>query len=191
MSEPTQNNLSSFISRNRKRLALWVGGGIVVVLVLVVALFFVANLVITPTPERSDQVGAFIHEFETPITLVPLGATNEEIVAAMDTQYKKYLSSELLAAWKADPSKALGDPAGDTTYAGIRVKSIRNVGPLTYVVKAYLQERTPVTIPGLGTGLAKRDLPVTFGVAWRGFSWKIVEFTDGHGENATSTPAIP
>ncbi|HRH24376.1 MAG TPA: hypothetical protein PK109_02185 [Candidatus Paceibacterota bacterium] len=190
MSDSIPTKIRSFIS-SHKKLTYWVGGGILVILILIVGLFATANFVVTSTPERSDDVASFMHRFETAIPLVPLGGTPEEVAAAIDANYTPFVSPELLAAWKADPANALGDPAGDATYAGMRVKSIRNVGVLSYIVKAYLQERTPVTIPGLGSGTAKRDVPVTFGVSWKGNSWKITEYALGHGtddEAATTTP---
>lgn len=181
----------SFVSRNKKLIGFWLAGVVAVLVFLAVSLYFFAGFIVTPNAERADRVAAFIHEFETKVPLVSLASTTEEIHTSMDTLYTPYLSDDLLAAWKADPATALGDPAGDVRYAAIRVKSVRNVGVLSYVVKAYLREERPVTIPGLGSGMAKREVPVTFGVAWRGLSWKIVEYSLGHGDEvptATTTP---
>jgi hypothetical protein len=176
---------------SHKKLVVWGGGIAAVLIVIMVSLYFFAGFLVTSTAERSDSVAAFLHEFEESMPLVPLGGTPEEVAKAMDTHYADYISSDLLAAWKANPAAALGDPAGGPIHTGIRIKSVKNVGLLSYIVKAYVVEEVPVTIPGLGSGMAKRDIAVTFAVAWRGFSWEITEYALGHDGAAPEGTPIP
>ena len=173
----------SFLKNHYKRTLLWGGGGIAVLLVLAALLFYFAGLVVTPTTERSDQVVEFIHDFGDAVALVNVSSTTEEHAAVMETAYAPYLDPSILDEWKANPALAFaGVPPGAQPVA-LRVKSVQNTGILSYVVKVFVQTQTHITIPGLGIGVAKGEFPFTFGIGWRGFGWKIIEFTPGHAES--------
>ena len=173
-------NLPTYLKQHYKLIAYWIAGTIAALVLLAVLAFYFAGLIVAPTSERSDQVVKFMHGFGDTLGTVSLASSTEEIASSMDASYKPYLSDELLAAWKADPTQALGKTPDGVMLAGIRIKSVRNVGILSYVVKAYVETRTPVTIAGVGSGLMHGEKPYTFGVTWRGAGWKITEISESH-----------
>ncbi len=161
--------------------------GLAIILTLVAVVFGSASGIVAHTPERSDQVAEFIGNFGETVDLVQLSGTPEEAAAAMEAQYPSFVSRDLLDRWKADPSLAVGR-RGNVAIEGITVKSVRNVGPLSYVVRARIIEKVPVTIPGLGTGTMKQEREVFFGVVYQGGWWKIIEYSVAPAEE--EAPAV-
>lgn len=172
--------LPTIIREHWKLIIYWAIGSIVAIIALASLVFYFAGLVLAPTSERSDQVVAFMNEFGDRLDDVSLASSTEEIAASMDEQYGPYLSDDLLASWKNDPSIALGKTKAGVIPDGIRIKSVRNVGTLSYTVKAFIKERVPTVVPGLGAVHAVGEKPYTFGVVWRGGGWEIVEYSEGH-----------
>lgn len=172
--------LPTIIREHWKLIMYWAAGSIVAIALLAWGVFFAAERILAPTAERSEQVVEFVRGFGETLDDVSLASSTEEIAASMDAQYGPYLSDELLASWKSDPALALGRQKDGSVPSGIRIKSVRNVGQLSYTVKAFVETRTPAVVPGLGSVNAIGERPYTFGIAWRAGGWEIVEYAEGH-----------
>lgn len=124
------------------------------------------------TPERSDEVAAFVHDFGEEIGSVSLTGPRAEAVSAMQTLYAPFVSPSLLTVWEEDISRAPGRNAAHPHPTGIRVSSVQNVGVGTYVVKGYVTEETKI-----GTTTDQADgQGIIIGVIRLGNSWQIVEY---------------
>lgn len=124
------------------------------------------------TPERSDEVAQFVTEFGKNLESVPISGAPAEAASAMDALYAPYVLPDLLASWKANPASAPGRTTSNPRTVGIRVSSVQNVGPGTYVVKGYLIEETKT-----GTTTDENDgQGIILGIIRIGNEWKIVEY---------------
>lgn len=124
------------------------------------------------TPERSDEVAEFVTDFGKNLESVPVSGPAEAAASAMDALYAPYVLPDLLASWKSDPANAPGRTTSNPRTVGIRVSSVQNVGPGTYVVKGYLIEETKT-----GTTTDESDgQGIILGVIRIGDEWKIVEY---------------
>src|SRR5262249_2139972 len=145
-------------------------GILAIVLALVGIIFGVAKVATAPTPEAADQVAAFVKDFGGQLQNVSLLAPAADVKAQMEARYGDYVSRELLSAWEADPSKALGRVTSSPWPSGIRVASVRNVGLQSYIVKGFIMEMTSASPK------ATEGPMVTLGVDKRTGSWEIVEY---------------
>lgn len=151
-------------------------GDLVIIVIAVLALlgsllFWYAHQAVGPTVQNSDDVAAFVNSFGDKIAEMPPTGPEAEAKEAIQALYRSYVSEELLAAWVADPSKAPGRQTGPRLN-GLRVSSVQNTAPGSYIVKTHLTRLTTI-----GTTTDTIDGPkVIFGVIRLGASWKIVEY---------------
>jgi hypothetical protein len=155
----------------------WVAILVAISIVLAGLFLWYAYATTAHTPEKSDDVAALVTAFGKEIESVPLMGTPEEAKAAMEILYPKYVSRELLDAWKADLAHAPGKRTSNQRPVSIRVSSVRNVGVGSYIVKAHIIEETKT-----GTTTEKNDgALILLGVMHVGNDLKITEYQEQPG----------
>lgn len=119
--------------------------GIVIALLLVAGgAWYLYSLTANPQSQAAADhaaISAMVGEFGGKLQKVSLLASTTEVSAAMQAYYAPYLSPELLAAWQADPSHALGRQTSSPWPDRIEVSSIEPIaGSGSYQVEANIIE---------------------------------------------------
>ena len=145
-------------------------GALLIILVACVAGFAVrkANGV-----DYSADVREVVVRFGETLDMVSLAAEGDELARQMDASYAEYLTPELLAAWKADPSLAIGRQTSSPSPDRIDIGTIaRNVDEtytaLGTVIETQEGDAAPVAI-----------YPVALTLVMRDGTWRIQDATKG------------
>ncbi len=126
---------------------------------------------------KDAAVRSHVQEFGSKLQMVSLLASPGVVSAAMQSNYGPYLSPELLAAWQADPSIALGRRTSSPWPDRIEVVSIEQIGEgMVYRVEANVIE---MANDGASSTQPFAVQPVTFWVVEQGSAWRITEMEKG------------
>lgn len=117
-------------------------GGIAVLLLLTVAVLWYMRRPLPPQSLTNGQFGvsAIVNAFGANLKMVSLTAEPALIASAMDSYYKPYVTSRLLAKWKADPTTAPGKRTSSPYPEKIEITSVTQLSKKQYEVVGKVAE---------------------------------------------------
>ena len=139
------------------------------------------NLITEVQPDTTEQdneeaVRAILVELGQRARAVPLYGSTADTQKQMKTWYADYISSDLLAAWQTDRSKALGKTAETPWPDRIEISFVTKNTPNSYLAQGNVIE---VGAKELTEGKAARRYLVLFQVDKIDEQWKVVAFDKG------------
>ncbi len=144
---------------------------IAAVLLLVLVILLQTNKTTPPTVDNpTQQVDAPVTQLGTKLQLVSLLAPSADVKTAMDTNYAPYLTPQLLAAWEAHPSTALGREVSSPWPDRIEITSTTKNTDDSYTVRGNVVE---ITSNEQEHGGIADMYPVTFTVSNVNGTWHI------------------
>lgn len=141
------------------------------VIVLSIAACAVAyNKFVTHLPPPTDyQVRSVVNGFGDVIGQVSLATTTEAVAISMDKHYALYIHPDLLADWKANPTRALGKETLAEQPDRINIETVVKNADGTYSIDGVITARTntlsPSTVP--------ESVPVRFVLTQGPDGWQI------------------
>lgn len=129
-------------------------------------------------PDEKDKAAVMIAVDKLGFKLknVSLLAPRADLVKAIDEHYAALVTPELLAVWKADPTKMPGRTTSSPWPDYIDITTVTKKTTDTYTVEAQVVERTSANVENGGeTARYHAEIDVTK----RGDAWLISSFTKG------------
>lgn len=106
-------------------------------------------------------VAGITNAFGANLKMVSLLAPEKDLIDAFDRQYKPFITPELLAEWKADPTKAIGRSTSSPYPDKIEIASVNKVSKKSYVVTGNVIEVANAT-KGTVTTVSVYPVTLTF-----------------------------
>jgi len=143
---------------------------VVAVLVIVLLLGLWAARSPADSPQQQQLAQHTVEQFGAQLKNVSLLAPTSTVIAAMEQNYKPYVTNALLSAWERDPQSAPGRMTSSPAPDRIEVNEITRSNS-SYVVAGNIIE-TASAGPAISVG-------VTLTLDYSGGAWKISKFSGG------------
>jgi hypothetical protein len=157
-----------------KRITLILGIGVAIVLITLGAYVgTMRNKSDAGSNSADTAVKARVEEFGSKLKNVALLSDKKELANQIEINYSEYLTPELLASWKNDPTLALGRNTSSPSPDRIEIASITKQSESTYIVQASVIETTSADAPGTSSA----SYPVIIVMEKRGDIWLVSSVT--------------
>lgn len=161
----------------------------VVILLVAGGLLLFMRPVAPPAPieDESAQVRNVVTQFGLRLKAVSLLLPKEQLTALVEQQYGDFVTPELLAAWKQDPTKAPGRLTSSPWPERIEITAVNKGQGERYTVTGNIIE---ITSTEANTGGAANKMPVTMVVEKRQNRWLIASFASAQPQPTFSKQGI-
>ncbi len=139
----------------------------------------------TSTVETA-AVQDIVEEFGTHLKNVSLSASADQVADAIESEYARFVSADLLNTWAEDPSSAPGRETSSPWPERIDVDRVDKTNDTRYAVHGRVIYITSADMTGSGASAGEQDVIVTVDKQSDG-SWKITQYSAGTFEESTAS----